>query len=62
MLAAVMIVFAVMLPGGKIVQSHEPRRSIEECWAEARRFALQDPAQHGGVALGAGCMVSGRPS
>lgn len=62
MLAAVMIVFVVILPSGQVTQRHEPRLNLDACWTEARRFVTQDPAQHGGIALGAGCLVSGRPS
>lgn len=62
MLAAVMIVFVIVLPSGEVTQRHEPRRNVEACWTEARKFVTGDPAQFGGIALGAGCLVSGRPS
>lgn len=60
MMAAVMIVWVVILPDGRFSPTHEARRSLDECWAEARRFVQQDPAKFGGIALGAGCMVSGK--
>lgn len=62
MLAAVMIVFVVILPSGQVTQRHEPRVNLDACWTEARKFVTGDPAQFGGIALGAGCLVSGRPS
>lgn len=62
MLAAVMIVFVVVLPNGTLDARHEERRGIDACWAEAKRYVMQDPAKFGGVALGSGCIVAGQKS
>lgn len=60
--ALVSIVFVIVAPDGSLRQHVEERKSLDVCFAEARKFVLRDPAEFGGIALGAGCLVAGRPS
>ena len=59
----VTLVMIVVLATGQIEYSTQPNMpSRAACWAAADKYVREDPVAHGGIGLGAGCIVSGRPS
>lgn len=53
----------VVLAGGQITYSTQPNiPTLKACWAAADKYIHEDPSKYDGIALGAGCIVSGRPA
>jgi hypothetical protein len=58
-----MLALFVFTASGQMRHQTVPQPSLDRCFAEARKFVLRDPQTLGGVALGAGCVVTpGHPA